>query len=94
MVDSLSRKLTTRKNDVIILGIILAIGVEAINHALFADDTLLLGGASLKMARVFSKIMNQFYIVSRALINNRKSAVFGWNVDQFKVEIFLSNFGF
>ena len=53
MVDSLSRKLTAGKNDGIILGINSATGVEAINHALFADDTLLLGGASLKMARFF-----------------------------------------
>ena len=54
MVDSLSRKLTAGKNDGIILGIISTVGVEAINHALFVDDTLLLGGASLKMARIFS----------------------------------------
>ena len=77
MADSLSRKLTTGKNDGIIPGISSTVGFDAINHALFADDTLLLGGASLKMARVFSEIMNQLCIVSRALINNRKSAVFG-----------------
>ena len=81
MADSLSRKLTTGKNDGIIPGIISAVGVEAINHALFADDTFILGGASLKMARAFSEIMHQFCIISGALINNCKSVVFGWNVD-------------
>ena len=88
MVDSLSRKLIAGKNVGIILGIISAVGVEAIKHALFADDTLLLGGASLKMARVFSEIMHKLCIISGALIKNRKSSVFGWNVDQFKVEKF------
>ena len=63
MADALSRKLTARKNEGIIPGIHLASGVEAINHALFADDTLLLGGASLKMARVFAEIMHHFYII-------------------------------
>ena len=53
MADSLGRKLTVGKNEGIILGITSGVGVEAINHALFADDTLLLGGASLKMERVF-----------------------------------------
>ena len=68
MADYLSRKLTTGKNDGIIPGITSAVGVEAINHALFLDDTFILGGASLKMARAFSEIMHQFCIISGALI--------------------------
>ena len=94
MVDSLSRKLTAGKNDGIIPGITSTPGVEAINHAHFADDTLLLGGASLKMARVFSEIMHQLCIILGALINNRKSAVFGWNVDQLRVERISQILGF
>ena len=54
MVDALSRKLSAGKNEGIILGIHAASCVEAINCALFVDDTLLLGGASLKMERVFA----------------------------------------
>ena len=94
MVDSLSRKLSARKVDGIIPGISTAIGVEAINHALFADDTLLLGGAYLKMARAFFEIMQHFCIISGALINNRKSAVYGWNVDQSKVDKISHILGF
>ena len=30
--------------------------------------------------------MHQLCIISGTLINNRKNAVFGWNVDQLKVE--------
>ena len=94
MVDSLSRKLSAGKVDGIIPGISAAVGVEAINHALFADDTLFLGGASLKMARAFSKIMQHFCIISGALINNRKSVVYGWNVDQSKVDKISQILGF
>ena len=94
MADSLSRKLSARKIDGIILGISTSIGVEAINHTLFADDTLLLGGASLKMARAFFEIMQHFCIISGALINNRKSAVYGWNVDQSKVDKISQILGF
>ena len=78
----LSRKLTARKNYWIIPGITSSAGVGSINHALFADDTLLLGGASLKMARSFSEIMHHFCIISGALINSHESAMYVWNVDQ------------
>ena len=77
MADTLSRKLTAAKNDEIIPGIKSASGVEAINHALFANDTFLLGGPSLKMARVFAEIMQHFCIISGAFINNRKSVMYG-----------------
>ena len=57
MVDSLSRKLTVEKNVGTILGIKSASDVESINHALFANDTLLLVGAPMSLARVFKEIM-------------------------------------
>ena len=70
MADTLSRKLIAGKNDGIILGIKSASGVESINHALFADDTLLLGGALLRLERIFKEIMQIFCLISGALINN------------------------
>ena len=94
MADTLSRKLTARKNDGIISGIHSTNGVEAINHALFADDTLLLGGASLKMERVFAEIMHHLCIISGALINNRKSVVYGWDVDHSNISHILGFEGF
>ena len=81
MVDTLSRKLTVGKNDGIIPGIKSTSGVESINYALFVDDTLLLGGASLRLERIFKEIMQHFCIISGALINNRKSLVYGSNAD-------------
>ena len=94
MADSLSRKLIAGKIAWIILGITSVVGIKAINHALFADDTLLLGGASLNLARAFFGIMNQFCIVSGALINKSKSVVYGWNVDHSKIGNFFQILGF
>ena len=56
-----------------------ASGVDSINHALFANDSLLLGGASLRMERDFKEILQKFCLISGALINNRKSAVYFYN---------------
>jgi len=81
MADTLSRKLTTEKKSDSVLGIRLTKGLDPINHALFADDSLMLGGASIKIAKNFSKILQGFCSISRALINKRKSTVYGWNVD-------------
>ena len=81
MAYNLSIKLSTGKDDGIILSIKFKSGVDYINHVLFANDTLLLGGASLRMARVFKEIMQIFCLISGALINNRKSIVYGWNTD-------------
>ena len=45
-----------------ILGIKIARGFDPINHALFADDSLLLGGA-------FNEILQKYCQISGAMIN-------------------------
>ena len=59
--------------------------MDPINHALFVDDSLLLGGASLKIARAFIEILQIFCLISGALINQIKSVVYGWNVDHLAI---------
>ena len=81
MAENLNRKLSAEKEVGYILGIKIARGVDPINHALFADDSLLLGGATLTIARAFNEILQKFCLISGALINNNKSIVYGWNVD-------------
>lgn len=44
MEDSLSKKLTLEKQNGSIPGIRIEKGIEPVNHALFTDDSLLLGG--------------------------------------------------
>ena len=39
-------------------------GVDSINHSLFADDSLLLGGASLNINRAFNEILQNLCLIS------------------------------
>lgn len=94
MADSLSRKLTTEKKAGIAPGVRLTKVLKPLNHALFADETLLLGGASIKIARVYSGVLQKFYIISGALINKRKSAIYRWNVDQQAIQRIALSLGF
>ena len=57
MDETLSRKLLAEKEVGFLLGIKIARGVDPINHALFADDSLLLGGASILISRAFFVIL-------------------------------------
>ena len=77
MAESLSKKLTVKKEAGYIPGIKIAKGVDPINHALFADDSLLLGGDSLKIAQAFNGFLQNFCLISGALINKKKSVVYG-----------------
>ena len=94
MVDSLSRMLSAGKKLGIIPNIKSASGVKAINHALVADDTLLLGGASLRLVRIFKEIMQNFCTIPGALINNRKSIVYGWNANHSTIANISQTLGF
>jgi len=61
LAESLSRKLTVGREVGSIPGIKATRGVDPINHALFADDSHILGGASIKITRAFIEIIQHFY---------------------------------
>jgi hypothetical protein len=63
-----------------LLGLRIAPGVKDINHAQFADDTLLMGGASMPTARKFKKELDTYTEVSRSVISLTKINIFGWNI--------------
>jgi hypothetical protein len=42
----------------------------------------MLGGASVKIAKNFNEILQNFCSISGALINKRKSAMYGWKIEQ------------
>ena len=81
MAEVLSRKLSAEMVVGSLPGIKIARGVDPINHALFVDDSLLLGGASLIIARDFKVILQNFGVITGTLINKGKSVVYGWNVE-------------
>jgi hypothetical protein len=82
MVDSLSRKLTAERLVGNIPGLKLSTRAEPLNHALFANDSLLLEGASIRIAKSFDTDLRNYCRVSGALVNERKSEVFSWNIGQ------------
>eukprot|EP00253_Pinus_taeda_P014967 PITA_14967 len=94
LADSLSRKLSQEQHRGFIPGIRIVQEVPSVNHALFADDAILLGGASLRMAKAFKLILQKFCNVTGALISERKSAVFAWNADQQTIDRIASELGF
>jgi hypothetical protein len=53
--------------------------VKDINHAQFADDTLLLGGANVRTARNFKQELDHYKEVSGSKTNDQKCKVYGWN---------------
>ena len=57
----------------------MAENVKEINHAQFADNTLLLGGASLLIARHFKQELEIYKQISGIKINFQKSKIYGWN---------------
>jgi hypothetical protein len=85
MADSLSQNLTAERLVGNIPGLKPSNGVEPLNHALFADDSLLLGGASIRIAKAFDIVLRNYCIVSGALVNERKSEVFSWNIGQHEL---------
>ena len=79
MEETLSSALENQRKERNIIGIRITKGVKTINHSIFADDKLLLGGASTIIARRFKKVMDDFLQVSGGLLNNTKCRIYGWN---------------
>eukprot|EP00253_Pinus_taeda_P006725 PITA_06725 len=94
MADSLSRKLNAERDTGILPGLKTTPGTEPSNHALFADDSLLLGGASTRIARAFDKVLRSYCRVTGAAVNNNKSEVFSWNINQQELAGITSILGF
>eukprot|EP00253_Pinus_taeda_P035972 PITA_35972 len=80
MAETLSIHLEKLRRQKEITGISIARGTKEINHSLFADDTLLIGGASSLMARRFKKMLDLFLQVSGGKLNNNKCMLYTWNV--------------
>eukprot|EP00253_Pinus_taeda_P017923 PITA_17923 len=80
MAETLSVHLENLRNKREITGICIERGIKEINHLLFADDTLLIGGASSLMARRFKRVLDAFLQVSGGKLNNRKCKIYTWNV--------------
>jgi len=79
MVESFSRALDFSRRVCLITGIKFGDGVKNINHSQFADDTLLIGGASTTIAKHFKTLLDKYMSYSGGMVNNLKSCIYGWN---------------
>ncbi len=94
MADSLSRKLTTERIVGALPGLKPSTGVDPLNHALFADDSLLLVGASTGIAKAFDSVLKSYCRVFGALVNESKSEIYSGNIDQQELISILNTLGF
>jgi hypothetical protein len=79
MEETLNRRLDHEKDIGNILGLKIARGLRRINNSQFVDDTLLLGGSSQTMARIFKLVLDQYEETSRVVINKHKIQIYDWN---------------
>eukprot|EP00253_Pinus_taeda_P036249 PITA_36249 len=68
-------------------------GVKNINHSQFADDTMLIGGASAIIARRFKTILDKFMRYYGGMINHLKSCIYGWNASAQTLQNISNIFG-
>jgi hypothetical protein len=94
MVDTLSRKLEQERIIGAALGLRITKDLKTINHALFADDSLMLGGASNRVASAFKGTLQAYCKVSGALISERKSVVYSWNAAEHETQMIACTLGF
>ena len=77
--ESMSMKLQHLQDSSDLKGLKIARGIKAINHAHFADDTILLGGAPSIIAERFNCALSAFLKSFDDKVNSIKSKVCGWN---------------
>jgi hypothetical protein len=94
MADTLSRKLTAERIASNIPGLKPSPEADAVNHSLFAEDSMLLGGASSRIATAFDSVLKSYCRVSGALINDRKSEIYCWNTGQQELNNIVKILGF
>jgi len=79
MVESFSSALDHKRRVGLITGIKYENGVKNIIHSQFVDDTLLIGGASIAIARWFKALLDKYMSYSGGMINHLKSCIYDWH---------------
>ena len=59
----------------------MAHGTKYINHTQFVDDTILLGGASHHITRIFKNKLDNYCQSSGSKLKLRKSLIYSWNIN-------------
>lgn len=93
MVESFSSALDHKRRASLITGIKYENRVKNINHSQFADDTLLIGGASITIARQFKALLDKYMSYSGGMINHLKSCIYGWHASTQTLHNIANIFG-
>ena len=76
------------------MGLRTARGVRDIDHALFIDDSILLGGASSSSASRFELELDRYCLDSGSVLNTRKCFIYAWNLSGLELSMITRIFGF
>jgi len=76
------------------MGLNIVRGVNNINHALFTDDSLLLGAASVSSAKSFKEVVKDYCEESGSKLNKGKCHIYCWNTPASTLQGISSCFGF
>ena len=76
------------------MGLRIARGVRDINHALFADDSILLGGASSSSASCFKLDLHRYCLNYGSELNTGKCFIYAWNLTGLELSTITRIFGF
>ena len=79
MADSFFHELEYEREMGRLIGLQIAHNVRSVNHSQFADDVLLLGGASRIITRHFKQMLESYLEVSGAKVKNLKIQIYGLN---------------
>eukprot|EP00253_Pinus_taeda_P017348 PITA_17348 len=90
----LSFHLDKKMMDQEIVGLCIASGVKNINHALFVDDTLSLGAASVLIASSFKGVLDELFLISGSSLNNGKCHTYCRNTTSSMLNSISRTLGF
>lgn len=93
MVESFNCALDHKRQTGLIIGIKYEDGIKNINHSQFADDTLLIGEASVIIARRFKALLDKYMRYSGGMINYLKSCIYGWHASAQTLHSISNVFG-
>lgn len=82
MVEALGRLISKKRSEGLWKGIKVAEGVESISHLQFVDDTLLMGEASLREARVIKNSLDKYSVIFGQCFNWHKSKILFFNTKE------------
>lgn len=88
MIEGLGRAIIATKEEGRIQGLRLTRNRDTVTHQQFVDDTMLQGIPTVKEAKAFKQILNEFSMAAGTEVSLSKSKIFFFNIDILFKEIY------